>query len=605
MRSILLLWLLGWAALGCGSSDDPVPPIDLTPGAPSTVTATVVSEIQIDLDWTPVANAASYDVYQTTDSLAFVRIGMSSTTHFEAKGLTPGIAYRFMVRAIASDGSESEDSRQASAMTPGDTSCFVPFSHPTVAAALADPTCPLVKIAEGTFAERVSIDRDVTMRGIGEVVLDGAAGGSVVTVTTTATAVVIEDVTIRNGLAVRGGGLLLHGGTTLRRVRVEGNIAESAFVGEGGGIYCDHVELALEDTVVIGNRASTTDTASSGTRTLGGGGVFHLGDRLKITGGTIEQNRLTGGGVAVSADDWSHMTVDIDRSSIVGNVIVGGAILGGGISVNYGQLTETSDVESSISINRSEISGNELHGTTTNGGGIFYSCHICDSYLALTQSTVNGNRAFGATGAKNGGVATSDIRNVSVINSTISGNEARATAGPARGGGIGVHSHEVSSVHFASSTISANVVSGTDAAGGGIYLHGVSDEGLDLEDSLTATLANMIVAANRGGDCMADVDRVRVFYEARSTGYNLFGEMGTCTVIAGPGDRSGLDPALLPLADYGGATKTHALAATSPARDLGDPAGCKAPDGSMLAVDQRDLARSANGRCDVGSFEAQ
>ncbi|HEY5937210.1 MAG TPA: choice-of-anchor Q domain-containing protein, partial [Kofleriaceae bacterium] len=539
--------------------------------------------------------------------------------------------------------------------------------------------------------------------------------------------VVLEDLTIRNGLAPRGGGLLVHGGATLRRVRVENNVAESALDAEGGGIYCDHVELVLEDTTVIGNRASLTDTTTTEVRVLGGGGVYHQGDRLRIIGGSIEENRVTGGasgnggGLVMdqSHHEWDALTdltvdgtsirgntieltgsdtrgtgggiyfrgvegpssrkmtlanvrlegnrivanggmgggllcsvqngfggsptieivgttvamnrlelgtgygtgggiavfeeymdgdyelqVTVDRSRVTGNAIVGGnSISGGGLWLDHGPTFDTSRVESTLSITRSEIADNELQGSMSNGAGIYYQCHICDSHLVLAQSTVSGNRSIGSQGAKSGGVGTGDIINVSVIDSTISNNEARAASGPARGGGIGVHSHEISSLHVASSTITANLVTGPDAAGGGIYFDAWSDESNEFEDRLTATVANTIVAQNTGGDCAAEFEWV--FYEARSTGYNLFGAMGTCNVIAGTGDQLGANAQLLPLADNGGATKTHALGASSPALDRGDPVGCKAFDGTVLAVDQRDLPRVANGRCDVGSVEAQ
>ena len=701
--------------------------IDLTPAAPTNVTATAVSATRIDVGWTAVAGASSYDVYQATGAGTFARAGTATAPPFAAMHLEPSTTYRYVVRAIASDGSESPDSAEASATTPHGQ-CFVPSTHPTVTAALADPACFDIRIAAGTYTERVTIDRDVRVRGIGAVVLDGEAGGSVVTITSAATAVVIQDLTIRNGKAPRGGGLLVHGGTTLRRVRVENNVAESALVGEGGGIYCDHVELVLEDTIIIGNRASTTDLTSTEWHPLGGGGVFHEGFRLRITGGSIEQNRVTGGatnlyalgggivmlqdyeflalteftidgtvvrentieltgsssrgtgggiyfsgaagpadkltlanarveanrivaasgaggglmslletgfggsptveivGTTVSAnrlelgtgdgrgggiyiipntDDHYDLNLVLDHAHITGNVIVGGEIRGGGVAFAHGHQFEGSGVGSTFSITHSEIAGNELQGMTPDGGGIYYQCHICDSELALSQSTVSGNRSMGSQGAKNGGIATEDIRRVHVVDSTISGNEARASSGPARGGGIGVQSYEISRAYFASSTISANLVTGSDAAGGGIYFEAVSDESNPFEDQLTATFANTIVAQNSGSDCVAELDRATVFYEARSAGYNLFGSMGTCTVIAGPGDQNGANALLLPLADNGGATRTHALGATSPARDLGDPAGCKAPDGSTLAVDQRDLARVANGRCDIGSFETQ
>jgi hypothetical protein len=70
--------------------------------------------------------------------------------------------------------------------------------------------------------------------------------------------------------------------------------------------------------------------------------------------------------------------------------------------------------------------------------------------------------------------------------------------------------------------------------------------------------------------------------------------------IALPADTLRGDPMLEPLADNGGPTRTHALAAGSPAIDAGN-------DYFGDAFDQRGdgFARVANGRADIGAFEVQ
>jgi hypothetical protein len=56
------------------------------------------------------------------------------------------------------------------------------------------------------------------------------------------------------------------------------------------------------------------------------------------------------------------------------------------------------------------------------------------------------------------------------------------------------------------------------------------------------------------------------------------------------------DPMLLPLADNGGPTQTHALGAASPALNAG-------ANLTGLAVDQRGFARVFGTAADIGSFE--
>ena len=62
---------------------------------------------------------------------------------------------------------------------------------------------------------------------------------------------------------------------------------------------------------------------------------------------------------------------------------------------------------------------------------------------------------------------------------------------------------------------------------------------------------------------------------------------------------TGIDPQLLPLADNGGPTQTHALASDSPAIDLGN-------DVAGEAWDQRGpgFPRVIGARADIGAFES-
>ena len=96
-----------------------------------------------------------------------------------------------------------------------------------------------------------------------------------------------------------------------------------------------------------------------------------------------------------------------------------------------------------------------------------------------------------------------------------------------------------------------------------------------------------------------------------SLGHNIIGsEYETSGWFTGPGDRVGaegvpLDAGLMPLADNGGPTFTHALSATSPARDGGSTAAPGSAD-ACESTDQRGHARPGVGSasCDSGAFEA-
>ena len=86
----------------------------------------------------------------------------------------------------------------------------------------------------------------------------------------------------------------------------------------------------------------------------------------------------------------------------------------------------------------------------------------------------------------------------------------------------------------------------------------------------------------------------------RSTGWLVHGGAGGCTIEAGIGDLMATDPGILPLADNGGDTLTHALEASSPIVGAGEPGGCT--DGmAPISHDQRGHRR-ATADCTPGAY---
>ena len=224
----------------------------------------------------------------------------------------------------------------------------------------------------------------------------------------------------------------------------------------------------------------------------------------------------------------------------------------------------------------------ELQGARV-GGAIRVSGAFAPASLTLTDSVVRAN-----TASVGGGIAVQTGGTLDLVRSTVSGN----TTGGSHGGGIYI---DAGSATLTSSTVSGNTAVGAAAAanGGGIYAAGG-----------TLTLQNVTLAGNR-----AAVDG------------GLYRQAGTVTlnstIVSSPADRTSCggsiaigginslsddsscgalrvaDPQLGGLADNGGPTDTHALAAGSAAIDGGD-VGCP-------PTDQRGVARV--GTCDVGAFE--
>jgi hypothetical protein len=113
-------------------------------------------------------------------------------------------------------------------------------------------------------------------------------------------------------------------------------------------------------------------------------------------------------------------------------------------------------------------------------------------------------------------------------------------------------------------------------------------------------VSNSIVAGNTA-TAGAEVNRAAGTFT--SGGNNLFGQNGNAglvnvTAIASDLILSGaISTAILPLGDYGGTTKTHALTPGSAAIDAGNNA-------SAPATDQRGAARIVGGTIDIGAYES-
>jgi len=126
---------------------------------------------------------------------------------------------------------------------------------------------------------------------------------------------------------------------------------------------------------------------------------------------------------------------------------------------------------------------------------------------------------------------------------------------------------------------------------------GIVDRGLVEPFPIQMDLdpSGVAVAYNLGGNCSAKQDN--------STGSqtNLFSD-GGCWWGSSWMDIIMTDPLLLPLADNGGPTPTHALTPGSPAIDAGGD--------ECLQTDQREVIRPQDGdgdgiaKCDIGAYEA-
>ena len=400
--------------------------------------------------------------------------------------------------------------------------CFVPGTHPTIAAALEN-TCPIIWIAAGTYSENVRIARDVTVRGQGAVFLDGRAAGRVITIASGT--VTLEDLVLRHGRAVTGGGVRNHGALTLRRVRFENNVA-TLF---GGGIYHDGESLVLEDTDVVDNRV----TAQPGAATAGGGGIYSLGRSMTITAGTIASNRVEGADVAAFgagiAQEWvllQEIGEDGARVTIDGTVIDANAIAvtGAGSGRGGGAYLVGTDAwfgpVSTFTVMGSQITNNSIEADTAVGGGmIIVPANFTAARLegVISDSLFENNQITATTSGAGGGMAVvpyaleyglHDQFDISIgisrsrfINNTVSG------GGQAFGGGLYTtlgRYNDASMAHadfqLTETTITDNSLDADRSSGGGIYANAYwAGESLHIYQSTISGNRSVGAAAAEGG----------------------------------------------------------------------------------------------------------
>lgn len=433
----------------------------------------------------------------------------------------------------------------------------------------------------------------------------------------------------------RGGGAAVAGNATLTDVEFVGNFADGNLLVRGGGLAVDGTLLATRSRFVDNRARSHTVDGGNPFGNVTEGGGLRVGGDTQLIDSTISGNlafsdsyEVFGGGLAVGTrGDAPLVTLDMDGTRVAGNTAEsqcgvcapqgggvwarGGGSLsrvdvldnivtspghyGGGGGLRFtGSGASVEILDSTISGNRAASAGGGLiapgqgtlslertrvvgnsagneGGTDEGGGGIL----SFGGAVQLTASSVTGNTA----GADGGGLALLYMEyapvDSTIVNSTISGNSGR------EGGGVMVSGGRV---RFANSTVAFNEATRRGA--------GISSDAYTEAVELSST----IVSANSTG---GQANQVWVFPKAIGGSHNLIDNAGGAPAQM-PADTITLDPQLLPLADNGGPTPTHALSEGSPAIDAGtNPTG--------LTHDQRGgvFVRAYGGGVDIGAFEVQ
>ncbi len=392
-------------------------------------------------------------------------------------------------------------------------------------------------------------------------------------------AVTISGLTLTRGRIGAGNGSVINNkgeNVTLSNVTVNNSRPTNGaiFAGSGGS-------LTIQNSTISGNTGGTgagavfalaagsvniSNSTFSGNSSTKGAGVMvqNASNPVTITNTTFSGNTATGGKGGGLFLYTIGAAVSISGSTISGNTTVN---RGGGISLYK--------LNAALTISDTTISGNT--SANHHGGGFSLYKSTASGVITIQRSTISGNQATG--GNDGGGLFLYKSGSViTLVNTTVSGNTAN------NGGGIDIlNPAGGNSLVIRSSTIAFNTAT---ALGGNIN---------GGNSANTINVANSIIA---GGSAATGPD-IRNGSATVTLNYSLLQSTSGAT-IGGANNITGVSPALQALANNGGQTQTHAILASSPAVNAGDPSGAGLP-----ATDQRGLARISGGTVDMGSFELQ
>ncbi|MFK7803783.1 MAG: choice-of-anchor Q domain-containing protein [Anaerolineae bacterium] len=376
--------------------------------------------------------------------------------------------------------------------------------------------------------------------------------------------------------------------------RIEDNYSGS----EGGGIYAYYGSLAIDHSQVVSNTASSS-----------GGGIYADELGILVENSTVSWNESKGYSGGMYLEGWSV----ISNTHVSYNQSDGE---GGGVEAYYGLHVENSTFE-----------GNDANG---GDGGAIYACESDYGYVSIVGSTFQDNRGddggaiYGYyycgvqiqsssfisnyASSDGGAIFTDEDNNLVVDRSTFFDNRADEDGGA-------IYSADNDGVANISQSTFSNNSAGTD--GGALYLdyggtiqhstivsNTADGDGGGLYQDDPTLIENSIIAGNMisgfvglpNADCSSNN-----IQDVSSGGYNITG-IDTGCMLLDIRDQHIMTGTLFtevlgPLADNGGATKTHMPLADSPAID-------GAPSLTCPKTDQRGEDRAQGNACDIGAVES-
>ena len=307
------------------------------------------------------------------------------------------------------------------------------------------------------------------------------------------------------------------------------------------------------------NKMALQSGCSDGAHPNGSGGaLYNNGGKLTLDNSSVSASKAYQYGGAF----FNNGITTVTNATIANN----SAVSYGGAIENYKTLS---------------ISDTTLTGNLSNYGA------AVDSWkgtLTIYRSVFSGNIA-----SLSGGGISNLIGTLTLTNTTFSANSANNEGGA-------IYNTGEATMNFV--TITANTADNDN--------NGIGDGGGILTASPGNSYArNSIIGVNIDNSPNVNDKAPDCSGKLVSQDYNLIQSTAGCTVSGTVAHNIiGQDPQLGALVDNGGATKTHALLNTSPARDHIPYSINTCGD---IILDQRSISRPqpAGGQCDVGAYEVQ
>lgn len=227
------------------------------------------------------------------------------------------------------------------------------------AISLAAPGDSIV-IAAGIYPENLTINFNLNLSGAGaaRTIIDGGGIARVVSILNTSASVGLSKVTIRNGVAAGGGGILNWGTLRVNASTVSGNAAASSYSATGGGIY-NSGTLTINGSTLSGNTGTTSF--------IYGGAIYNDGT-LAINNSMLSGNSANGFSGGGGGGIYNTSVVKINNSTLSGN----------SASPNGGGICNSGTVMLQNSIVANSPTGGNCYGTTVSNGYNLSSDSTCN-----------------------------------------------------------------------------------------------------------------------------------------------------------------------------------------------------------------------------------